>query len=64
MKKGQPRLAGITYIPKDAIRPGGTLAETSGEGQTVLIVGCDAAAKRFPFFDPDGPDAANTADLH
>ena len=63
LKKGQPCLVGITYIPKDAIRPGGTLAETSGGGHTVLIVGCDTAAKRF-LFDPYGPDAANTADSH
>ena len=64
LKKGQPCLVGITYIPKEAIRSGGTLAETSGGGHTVLIIGCDADAKRFLFFDPYGPDAADTAGSH
>jgi hypothetical protein len=64
LKKGQPAIVGITYIPSDAITPGGSLRETGSGGHTVLIIGCDKDAKRFLYFDPYGPDAANTNDSH
>ena len=64
LKKGQPSIVGITYIPSNAITPGGSLRETGSGGHTVLIVGCDKDAKRFLYFDPYGPDAANTDDSH
>ena len=48
LKKGQPSIVGITDIPSNAITPGGSLRETGSGGHTVLIVGCDKDAKRFP----------------
>jgi C1A family cysteine protease len=63
LKKGQPSVIGITYNPSNSIQRGGSLRETGAGGHTVLIVGCDADAKKFLYLDPYGPDEAETADM-
>ncbi len=61
LKAGRPVVTGITYIPSSSIQPGGSLKETGSGGHTVLIVGCDTAAKKFLYFDPYGPDGSGKA---
>lgn len=64
LKKGQPSIVGVTYIPSSAITPGGSLRETGTGGHTVLIMGCSKDATRFMYFDPYGPDADDSDDSH
>jgi len=57
LKKGQPCVVGLTYIPSSSIQRGGSLSETGAGGHTVLIIASDHDAKKFLYFDPFGPDA-------
>ncbi len=52
LKKGVPVLVGVVYNPSTAMLSGGELEVTRGGGHTVLIVGCDAGAKKFLYIDP------------
>ncbi|WP_246206209.1 hypothetical protein [Propylenella binzhouense] len=56
LERGEPSVVGLVYIPSSAIRSDGSFNVTGSGGHSVLIVGCDSAAKTFLYIDvyPNG----------